>query len=106
MLTQSQGELVEAFQLGHKGADCVPGLLLQSQVSWVLDGLWAEDTGTSADVSLQKGFKKKKKKLPSHLLASLFLIAMFHFSNIFHLSTLSASLEWFQFGTHAGFRLR
>lgn len=40
-LTQSQGELVEALQFGHKGADGVPGLLLQSEVAGVLDGLQA-----------------------------------------------------------------
>lgn len=41
-LTQPQGELVEALQLGHKGADGVPGLLLQSEVARVLDRLQAE----------------------------------------------------------------
>lgn len=41
-LTQSQGELVEALQLGHQGADGVPGLLLQSKVARVLDRLQAE----------------------------------------------------------------
>lgn len=40
-LTQSQGELVEALQFGHEGADGVPGLLLQSEVAGVLDGLQA-----------------------------------------------------------------
>lgn len=41
VLTQSEGKLVEALQFGHQGADCVPGLLLQSEVTWVLDGLRA-----------------------------------------------------------------
>lgn len=41
-LTQSQGELVEALQLGHQGANGVPGLLLQSEVARVLDRLQAE----------------------------------------------------------------
>lgn len=39
VLTQSEGELIKALQLGHQGADCVPGLLLESQVAWVLDRL-------------------------------------------------------------------
>lgn len=60
MLTQSEGELVEPLQFGHQGADCVPGLLLQSEVAWVLDGLWARNTGRSADVT----FKKDLKTLP------------------------------------------
>lgn len=41
VLTKSEGKLVEALQFGHQGADCVPGLLLKSEVAWVLDGLWA-----------------------------------------------------------------
>lgn len=39
-LTQPQGELVEALQLGDEGADGAPGPLLQPQVAGVLDGLW------------------------------------------------------------------
>lgn len=38
-LTQSEGELVKALQLGHQGADGVPGLLLEGQVARVLDRL-------------------------------------------------------------------
>lgn len=71
MLTQSEGELVEALQFGHQGADCVPGLLLQSEVARVLDGLKASNT----DVSLQEGFKNKT---PSHLLYPLVLKAICH----------------------------
>lgn len=41
-LTQPQGELVEAFQLGDQGADGAPGALLQPQVPGVLDGLGGE----------------------------------------------------------------
>lgn len=41
-LTQPQGELVEAFQLGDQGAHGAPGALLQPQVRGVLDGLGGE----------------------------------------------------------------
>lgn len=54
ILTQSEGKLVEALQFGHQGADCVPGLLLKSEVAWVLDGLRARNTGRSTDVTFQK----------------------------------------------------
>lgn len=54
MLTQSEGELVEPLQLGHKGADCIPGLLLKSEVAWVLDGLQARNTSRGTDVTFQK----------------------------------------------------
>lgn len=43
VLTQAEGELVKALQLGHQGADCVPGLLLESQVARVLDRLQATE---------------------------------------------------------------
>lgn len=54
MLTQSEGKLIEPLQFCHQGADCVPGLLLKSQVAGVLDGLWAGDTGRTTDVPSQK----------------------------------------------------
>lgn len=58
LLTQSEGKLVEALQLGHQGADCVPGLLLQSEVAGVLDGLQAREDGKMHRFS-------SLKKLPS-----------------------------------------
>lgn len=61
-LTQSQGELVEALQFGHKGADGVPGLLLQSEVARVLDGLQAE----KHRCSLTKK-RKEKELVENHL---------------------------------------
>lgn len=55
-LTQSQGELVEALQFGHKGADGVPGLLLQSEVARVLDGLRAAKHRCSLTKKKRKWF--------------------------------------------------
>lgn len=42
MLTQPQGKLIEALQLGDEGADGAPGPLLQPQVPGILDGLGKE----------------------------------------------------------------
>lgn len=54
MLTQSEGKLIEPLQFCHQGADCVPGLLLKSEVAGVLDGLWAGDTGREPQMFLHK----------------------------------------------------
>ena len=58
MLTQSEGKLIEPLQFCHQGADGVPGLLLESEVAWVLDGLQAGNTGRTAGVTSQNYFKK------------------------------------------------
>lgn len=58
MLTQSEGKFVEALQFGHQGTDCVPGLLLKSEVAWILDGLWTKNTVTT---------KKRYKNYPIFL---------------------------------------
>lgn len=75
MLTQSEGELIEPLQLGHKGTDRVPGLLLKSEVTWVLDGLQARNTGRGTDVTYQKMSQKA-----AHLFLPLLLKAIVHFS--------------------------
>ena len=56
MLTQSEGKLIEPLQFCHQGADGVPGLLLESEVAWVLDGLQAGNTGRTAGVTSQNYF--------------------------------------------------
>lgn len=66
MLTQSEGKLVEALQFGYQGADCIPGLLLQSEVAWVLDGLWATNAGRSTDVTLQNDSPSLLSSLPQN----------------------------------------
>lgn len=68
MLTQSEGELVEPLQLGHKGTDRVPGLLLKGEVTWVLDGL---QVGTQAEAQLLLSQKIAKNLHTSSFLSSL-----------------------------------
>lgn len=59
-LTQSEGKLVEPLQLCHQGADCIPGFLLKSEVTGVLDGLQARRKSRCS-------FRKNGFELPNHL---------------------------------------
>lgn len=70
-LTQSQGELIEAFQLGHQGADCVPGLLLQSQVTWVLYCLQEDNKIHTDTLMLHPKYQLTELFFPPVLLSNI-----------------------------------